>query len=165
LGTEKKEPGLMSDPPRDPAEPIINRGMIINIAVQAVVMTAAVLFAFWLGCERGGGMASALGLLTGRTYAFVTIISCELLRAYTARSERYSLFRIGVFSNRNMNMATILSFALLFVVMLVPALRDVFNVVKLDFNDWDVIALIAFLPLIFGELTKVVKGALARGKQ
>jgi Ca2+-transporting ATPase len=161
LGTEKKEPGLMSDPPRNPAEPIINRGMIVNIAVQATVMTAAVLFAFWLGCVQGGGSPGADGpwLVNGRTYAFVTIISCELLRAYTARSERYTIFRIGVFSNRNMNLATILSFALLFVVMLVPAMRDVFNVNQLRFSDWDVVALIAFLPLIFGELTKVVKGA------
>jgi Ca2+-transporting ATPase len=161
LGTEKKEPGLMNDPPRNPAEPIINKNMIINIAVQACVMTAAVLFAFWLGCSRAGGMADPTGLMTGRSYAFVTIISCELLRAYTARSERYTIFRIGVFSNRNMNLATVFSFALLFVVMLIPALRDIFNVSRFSVNDLEIVALLAILPLIFGELTKVVKRAFA----
>jgi Ca2+-transporting ATPase len=159
LGTEKKEPGLMNDPPRNPAEPIINKGMIINIAVQACVMTAAVLFAFWLGCSRAGGMGTEMGLMTGRSYAFVTIISCELLRAYTARSERYTIFKIGVFSNRNMNLATIFSFSLLFVVMLIPALRDIFNVSRFSINDLEIVALLAILPLIFGELTKVVKRA------
>jgi Ca2+-transporting ATPase len=161
LGTEKKEPGLMNDPPRNPAEPIINRNMIINIAVQSCVMTAAVLFAFWLGCYRAGGMAIPEGLANGRTYAFVTIISCELLRAYSARSERYTLLKVGIFSNRNMNLAALLSFALLFAVMLIPAMRDIFNVNKMDVTDLEIVALLAFLPLIFGELTKAVKKAFA----
>lgn len=56
-----------------------------------------------------------------------------------------------------MNLATVASFALLFVVMLVPALNDVFNVSHLAFSDWDVVILISIMPLVFGELTKVVK--------
>ena len=157
LGVEKKEPGLMDEKPRDPSEPIINKDMIINIVVQSLVMTAAVLFSFWFGCQRGGGMATDAGLMMGRTYAFVSIITCELLRAYSARSEKYTIFKIGIFSNSKMNLATVASFALLFVVMLVPALNDVFNVSHLAFSDWDVVILISIMPLVFGELTKVVK--------
>lgn len=149
LGTEKKEPNLMESKPRNPEEPIINRDMIINIAVQACVMTAAVLFAFWFGWR-------SYGLDMGRTYAFVTIISCELLRAYTARSEKYTLLKIGIFTNKYMNLATVVSFSLLFVVMLVPAFRDVFRVMPLRFSDWDIVALISFAPLLFGELTKAI---------
>ena len=162
LGVEKKEPGLMEEKPRDPSEPIVNKNMIINIAVQSIVMTAAVLFAFWLGCERGGGMFTDAGVMMGRTYAFVSIITCELLRAYSARSEKYTIFKIGLFSNRKMNLATIGSFALLFVVMLVPALNDVFNVSHLAFSDWDVVILISIMPLVFGELTKVIKRAVIK---
>ncbi len=162
LGTEKKEPGLMEDPPRNPSEPIINTGMMINIAVQALVMTAAVLFSFWLGCQRGGGMLTEIGLATGRTYAFVTLIACELLRAYSARSEKYSIFKIGIFSNRNMNMATLLSFGLLLVVMVVPTFRDIFNLTQFHLHDWDVVLLIAIMPLVFGEITKAVKRAVAK---
>jgi Ca2+-transporting ATPase len=54
LGTEKKEPGLMQEPPRNPNEPIINRHMIVNIAVQACVMTAAVLGCFYFSWHAYG---------------------------------------------------------------------------------------------------------------
>ncbi|MEA4891704.1 MAG: cation-translocating P-type ATPase [Peptococcaceae bacterium] len=157
LGVEKKEPGLMDEKPRDPSEPIINKDMIINIAVQSLVMTAAVLFAFWFGCQKGGGMFTEAGVMVGRTYAFVSIITCELLRAYSARSEKYTIFKIGLFSNKSMNLATVGSFALLFVVMLVPALNEVFSVSHLAFTDWDLVILISIMPLVFGELTKAVK--------
>lgn len=150
LGTEKKEPNLMESKPRDPAEPIINKDMAINTAVQACVMTVAVLFAFWFGWR-------SYGLDAGRTYALVTIISCELLRAYTARSERYTLLRIGIFSNKYMNLATVVSFSLLLAVILVPAFRDVFQVMPMRLRDWDTVILISFAPLLFGELTKVIK--------
>jgi Ca2+-transporting ATPase len=56
-----------------------------------------------------------------------------------------------------MNLATILSFSLLFVVMFIPALRDIFNVSRFSANDLEIVAVLAILPLIFGELTKVAK--------
>ena len=155
LGTEKKEPGLMNMPPRDPDESILNRDMIINIAVQSVVMTAAVLISFYYGWKNHG-------LAMGRTYALVTLVVSELLRAYTARSERIPLWKLGVFSNRNMNLATILSFGLLLVIMFVPALRGIFSVELLHFRDWDIAGIMAVLPLLFGELTKVIRNALTK---
>ena len=81
LGTEKKEPGLMDAPPRDPNESILNRDMLVNIAVQSLVMTVAVLISFYYGWQN-------YGIDMGRTYALVTLISSELLRAYSARSEK-----------------------------------------------------------------------------
>ena len=150
LGTEKKEPGLMTEPPRSPNESIINKDMLINIAVQSIVMTAAVLGSFYYGWQN-------YGLEMGRTYALVTLIVSELLRAYTCRSEKHPLWKIGFFSNRNMNLATVFSFALLVVILLVPGLRDIFNVATLHFHDWDFVILVGLMPLVFGELTKVVK--------
>ena len=54
-------------------------------------------------------------------------MTCELLRAYTARSEKHRL-RLGLFSNGYMNLATVVSFGLLTVILVVPALRAVFSV-------------------------------------
>ncbi|HWR23554.1 MAG TPA: cation-translocating P-type ATPase [Feifaniaceae bacterium] len=157
LGTEKKEPGLMTEPPRSPNESIINRDMIINIAVQSVVMTAAVLGSFYYGWQN-------YGIEMGRTYALVTLIVSELLRAYTCRSEKHPLWKIGFFSNRNMNLATVVSFALLVVILLVPGLRSIFNVATLHFHDWDFVILVGLMPLVFGELTKVVKNLVKKNK-
>ena len=157
LGVEKKEPGIMNDKPRDPNESIINRDMIINIVVQSIVMTAAVLAAFFFGWKN-------YSLEMGRTYAFVTLIVSELLRAYSARSEKYPLWKIGVFSNSKMNLASAVSFLLLALVMFIPALRDVFNLELLNWNNLDFVIIIAAMPLIFGELTKIVKNLYRKKK-
>ncbi len=150
LGTEKKEPGIMKVSPRDPKEPIINRDMIVNIVVQSIVMTAVVLFSYYYGLSR-------YNLEVGRTYAFVTMIMCELLRAYTARSEKLTIFKIGVFSNKNMNLASVVSFVLLLVVLIIPSLRSIFSISTLHFYDLDVIIPLSAAPLVFGELVKFLK--------
>jgi Ca2+-transporting ATPase len=157
LGTEKKEPGLMQEPPRNPGEPIINRDMLINIAVQSIVMTGAVLGAFFYAWK-------AYGIEMGRTYALTALIISELLRAYTCRSEKYTVVKLGIFSNKNMNLASIVSFGLLAVILLIPGLRDVFNVSTLHMRDMDLILIVGALPLLFGELTKVIKAAVRRRK-
>ena len=128
LGTEKKEPGLMEEKPRDPDEPIIDRGMIANILVQSGVMTAVVLFSFYYAMQR-------FDLDTARTYAFATMITSELLRAYGARSIKHTIVKLGVFTNKYMNLATVASFGLFVVVLAVPFLRDIFNLVRLAATD------------------------------
>lgn len=151
LGMEKREPNIMDLPPRDPNEPIIDRIMKQMITIQSVVDTIAVLGSFYFAYTTYNDVDMA------RTYAFVTLIMAELLRAYTARSEKYTLWEIGIFSNRYMNMATLFSFSLLLLVMLVPGLQEIFKTSTLHFKDWDLIIIFASLPLIFGELNKVVR--------
>ena len=151
LGTEKKEPGLMLEKPRDPKTSIIDRSMVINIVVQSIAMTAAVLAAFYIGW-------STECIEYGRTYALMTMCISELVRAYSCRSESNTVFKIGVLTNKYMNLATIGCMTLLLIIVLIPGLRDVFSLAQLNLADWKWIAALGVLPLIFGELTKVLKG-------
>ncbi len=66
-----------------------------------------------------------------QTVAFATLVMSELLRAYTARSERYSVLKIGVFGNKWMQYAVGMSFALLLLVIYVPFLQTFFGTVAL----------------------------------
>lgn len=150
LGMEKKEPNLMSEPPRDPNEPIINKDMRSAIIIQSTVLTFAVLASFYYALSH-------YSIEIARTYALATLIISELLRAYTTRSEKHTVFKIGWFSNRSMNLATVVSLSLLVIVFIVPQLRDIFNVVTLHFQDWDIVLLFALLPFLSGELNKVIK--------
>lgn len=149
LGMEAKEPDIMEKPPRNPDEPIMDRRMKVQIAVQSIFMTAAILgvFAF--------ALKSSSDLKVAQTYAFVTLIFSELLRAYTCRSETYSVFKIGFFSNKYMVGGTFISFVLLVLVIYVPALRDIFDTVKLSFYDWDIIVLFGIIPFLAAEISKV----------
>lgn len=155
LGTEKGDPDVMDQKPRPADEPIINRLMRIGIVVQTIAITAVTLTAYALGRSLypvGAGQFNT----TAATMAFVTLSFSELLRAYTARSERYPLLRIGVLGNRNMNYAVLVSLVLLLAVIYVPFLNEIFDTVPLSLFHWEVILPLLVVPSIAAEVTKVV---------
>lgn len=161
LGTEKGEPGLMSEPPRDPNEPIMNKDMLVSIAVQSIVLTCAVLGSFYYANFHYGHLENALEI--ARTYAFVTLIVGELIRAYPARSEKLNLWQIGFFSNRNMNLGTLASFILLILVMTIDPVRELFKLAPFNLFDLEVVIGIGLMPALFGELLKLFR-RVTRGK-
>jgi nucleotide-binding universal stress UspA family protein len=150
LGMEKGDPDIMKHPPRPPREPVINRDMAIGIGVIAVVDAIAILSAFTLGLQRYPGHLEA-----AQTIAFVTLCTSELIRAYTARSEYHSVFAIGMFSNKWMNWAVLVSFSLVLAVVYLPFLRPFFDTVPLTLDDWLLMLPFFFASPIAMELLKL----------
>ncbi|NLJ78462.1 MAG: cation-translocating P-type ATPase [Tissierellia bacterium] len=151
LGIEKGEPGIMSIPPRDPDEPILDRRMIISIAIQSLSIGLASLLAYRWGLRMYG----VSNLLVPRTVTFATLITAELLRAYSSRSQDHTIFEIGILTNRSLVYATVLSFILLLMVIYIPFLQPIFHTYPLALNHWGIILLYASIPLIIGEAYKV----------
>ncbi|MGD8603671.1 MAG: cation-translocating P-type ATPase [Anaerolineales bacterium] len=149
LGLETGDPDTMEQDPRPPEEPIINRVMRIGIAVQTVAITAATLTAYLLGLKV---FPDHPGL--AETMAFVTLSFSELLRAFTARSERYPLHKIGFFTNKWMVYAVAASLVLLLVVIYVPFLQPIFDTVPLEWRHWEIILPLLVMPSVAAEITK-----------
>jgi Ca2+-transporting ATPase len=76
------------------------------------------------------------------------------LRAYTARSEYYPLLKIGIFSNRIMNIAVASSLVLLLAVVYTPFLNSIFDTVPLGWEQWIIVLPLLFIPAIAAEATK-----------
>ena len=148
LGIEEGEPDLMERPPRDPDEPILNRYMRQGIATQTLAIAGVTLAAYWLGLKHWPTMAP--------TMAFVTLSFSELLRAFTARSERLPVIKIGVFQNKYMNYAVLSSLILLLIVIYVPFLQGIFETVPLGWPQWRVILPLLIGPSIAAELFKII---------
>jgi Ca2+-transporting ATPase len=91
---------------------------------------------------------------TAATMAFATLSFSELLRAYTARSERYSLFKIGMFRNRAMNWAVLASALLLLAAIYIPQLQVIFETVPLGWIHWKWVLPLLFVPSVAAEITK-----------
>lgn len=158
LGTEKGDPDIMDQKPRPPSEAIINRFMTAGIVIQTVAITFVTLTAYMIGLQ----LFSADPLMPS-TMAFVTISTSELIRAFTARSERYPLIKVGPFSNRLMNYAVLTSLALLLLVIYVPFLQPIFNTTSLGWEQWQYILPLIFIPAVAAEsskplLTRFIKG-------
>lgn len=160
LGTEKGDPDLMSQKPRPATEPIINKKMAIGVAIQTVVDTATTLAAYVIGFLMVEGQTldmifdHSADFDMAHTMAFVTLSLSELVRAYAARSERYSVFKIGVFSNKWMNIAVLVSFVLVMLVVYVPFLNPIFNTQPLLWIEWVEVIPLFVIPFIAAELIK-----------
>ncbi|OGO40966.1 MAG: ATPase [Chloroflexi bacterium RBG_16_58_14] len=157
LGAEKGDPDIMQYPPRPPREPIINRFMQTGIAVQTIADTAVTLFAYFLGLKLHPETPEF-----AETMAFVTLSISELLRAFTARSERYPVLKLGIFSNRFMNLAAASSFILLIGVVYIPFLNDIFNTTPLAWAQWQVVLPLVLIPALTAEIIKYILARLYR---
>ncbi|HWQ83198.1 MAG TPA: cation-translocating P-type ATPase, partial [Anaerolineales bacterium] len=173
LAMEKGDPDIMEQPPRPKSESIINSSMRLGMVIQTVAQTGVVLTAFILGLtwHLGDGVTmpegtnllsyvlqhdwSGVDVQTAETMAFVTLSLCELFRAYTVRSERASIFRLGVFSNKFMQYAVSLSIVLLLLVVNVPFLQPIFNTHPLAVREWLIVLGLAVFPAIAEEFTKL----------
>ena len=142
----------MERPPRDPSESILSGETGKNVILQSIAITISVLAAYIIGLNY----IFPNNIEGAHTMVFATLITSELLRAFSVRSEKYTLKELGWFSNKNLLKANLLSFALLLLVMYVPPLRRLF---ELQFISWEwlIIIPLSFLPLIIGEIRKRVR--------
>ena len=172
LAMEKGDPDIMDQKPRAKSEPIVNRSMGIGIVVQTIMQTSAVLIAFVMGLawhlESGAIIPSGANFLshvlahdwrgvdvqTAETMAFATLSMAELFRAYTVRSERASVFKIGIFSNKYMQYAVGISMVLLLLVCAVPFLQPIFNTHFLSLREWGLVVGLSLMPATAEEVTK-----------
>ena len=151
LGVEPAEADIMERPPRDPSESILSGETGKNVILQSIAITISVLAAYIIGLNY----IFPNNIEGAHTMVFATLITSELLRAFSVRSEKFTLKELGWFSNKNLLKANLLSFALLLLVMYVPPLRRLF---ELQFISWEwlIIIPLSFLPLIIGEIRKRV---------
>ncbi|MBP7073605.1 MAG: calcium-translocating P-type ATPase, SERCA-type [Clostridia bacterium] len=160
LGTEAGEPGIMKKKPRDTKEPILNKSLSTGILILSIAQTAAVLTAFrWALNNYNKDLEIA------RTLAFTTLVVVELFMAFTCRSERYPVIKLGIFSNRALVLATITSFVLGIAVLYIPFLQPIFKTVSLGIRDWVMILLLSIVPVLTGEIYKLIVGRAEKAAQ
>ena len=154
LGVEPVEEGVMSQPPRDAHASLFAHGFAFRLAWQGVMVGLLTLAAYFLGeyvlSDPGEAHAAA------NTMAFATLTLCQLFHAFDVRSERSSLFHIGVFSNPAMNKAFLIGLTMQLAVLCVPPLQVVFSTVPMSPLEWAVVLALAITPVVVCELAKAV---------
>ncbi|MCA9062320.1 MAG: cation-transporting P-type ATPase [Planctomycetaceae bacterium] len=93
LAFEPKEPGIMSRPPRATNMPILTRPLIERIVLVGVLLLIGAFGLFEWEILHGESEAKA------RTAAVNVFVFGELFYLFNCRSLRYSMFKLGVFSN------------------------------------------------------------------
>ncbi len=152
LGLEKKEQDVMNQPPIDKDASIIDRFMAITIAFQSVFLATAVLASYRIGLSFSEGAA------LGTTFAFITLIIGELLRTFSARSEKRSVFTMNPFSNKWVNISFAVGLGLLAIVLFIPGINTLFQTdVTLTPMRLMIAVVLGILPVLGGEIAKLFK--------
>ena len=149
LALEPPEPDVLSQPPRDPGEPIVRTSDFQRIAFESAAISAGALGAYGYGIARYG-MGQRAGSL-----AFLSLTTGQLLHALSCRSETHSIFsKEKLPSNKYLTVALGGSFAIQLLAMLIPGLRNLLGIAPISVLDGVVIGGSAVLPLLVNEGTK-----------
>ncbi len=147
LGVDPPDPDLMELPPRDPREGVFTKrvqGYIGGLALNIFVGLFPLFYWYW----KMEGVAKA------QTMVLATLILFEMFNAFNCRSDRYSIFKLGWFSNKWLIWAVLSSLAFMALILYVPYLAHLFHTVPLTFTDWIVAVAISCSVLVFVELYK-----------
>ena len=139
LSAEPPESDIMQRPPHPPSESIFARGMgrhVVWVGFLMGLLSLGVGYAYWKAHDP-----------KWQTMIFTTLTLSQMAHVLAIRSERRSLFRIGVFSNKPLLAAVSLTVLLQFVLLYVPLLQKVFKTQPLLASD--LIRTVALASVIF----------------
>jgi Ca2+-transporting ATPase len=157
LGVEPAEPRGMERPPRPPTEGVLTKRIASIMLMQGTIIGLLTLGAFLFEyLVMGGGVDRA------RVIAFSTTIFAQNVHAFNVRSDRYSVFQLGLLSNPWL----LVSFGVVIVselaVIYVPFLQPIFKTMPLGVQDWAVIIGLGLMPLVIVEFIKLMNRRLGR---
>ncbi len=150
IGMEPARRGLLSQKPRDPKEPILNRSLLSRIGVQGLLIAIATMAAFYLGYgpTKDAAMAS--------TMAFATLTLARLFHGFNCRGAE-SLFRLKLTTNPASILAFFAGVVLLALVLFVPGLTSLFMVAPgFGAAQLGKVVLLALAPTVVIQLYKLL---------
>jgi P-type Ca2+ transporter type 2C len=165
LGVDPADEGVMRKLPRPRDEGVITRRMWFGILFIGLVSATGTLVV--LDWSLPGGLIEGSGSMRyAQTMAFTTMVFFSLFTVFNARSDERSAFS-GLFSNKWLWGAVLLSLLLQAAVIYIPFLQLAFSTVSLSSGDWLRCVAVASSVLWLRELSKMItrRGGLAGWKE
>ena len=148
LGMEPVEDDVMDKKPKPKNEGIFANGLGIKVVLQGLMFAILSLVAFKVGENVTGTLEG------GQTLAFMVLALSQVVHSFNMRSD-HSLFKIGPFKNKMLNLANLASLLLMSLVLFTP-IRIAFGLVILP---WELYLLglgLIVVPFIVMELGKLI---------
>jgi Ca2+-transporting ATPase len=152
LAVEPAEKGIMQRPPRSPRESLFAGGLGYHIVWIGLLIGALSTFTQWWGLSQGSSH--------WQTMVFTVLTFAQLFHVMAIRSERESLFTIGLTSNLPLLGAVLLGAVLQLAVIYVPFLNDVLKTQPLTAGE---LAFCIALPAIVFVAVEIEKWLARRG--
>ncbi|SNQ60361.1 cation-translocating P-type ATPase [Candidatus Methanoperedens nitratireducens] len=146
---EAKEKNIYSRPPRNPKENIINNRVIKDLLTRGAFLFAGVILVYFYADSQG------LSVRETQTYAFSAWIFGHITLAYISRSDNESIFSLGIFANRVINLWAVAAITFLILGIYVPFLNERFNLAPVGLMQLIFVALVMVFIIGLLEIKKV----------
>jgi P-type Ca2+ transporter type 2C len=149
LASEPAEPNIMKRDPRDSSLNIFSGSMAVHI--------------LWVGLLMGlvtiGIQAWSINnkLMHWQTMAFTVLCFSQMGHVMAIRSREKSLFSIGVFSNRPLIIALLITVSLQMAIVYIPFFNSVFKTTPLTFKELALTLAVSSVVFWAVELEKLIK--------
>ena len=153
---------IMQRKPIKPGKGIFTKGMTWRVVYQGIMIGGLTLAAFMIGLAT---TKEPIGTLTldqskievGQTMAFVTLALSELVHVFNVRDNKKTIFKTGIFNNMKLIGAIIISALLMFVILLIPGLREIFSIPVLPKENIIELICLVLSPIVIVEIFKLLK--------
>ena len=149
LAVDPKAPDLMKRRPRRPDARLLDGKRLVAVGVEGLMLSIIALCAFVYSLYGWHQTVEQ-----ARTVVFTVMVVAQLVHAFNCRSERLSLFQVGLATNRALLWAFLLSLLMQLAVLTIPAASPIFKVAPLPIENWGLMAAMVLLPLIIVEAAK-----------
>ena len=148
LVAEPAEKNVMNHPPRPPKESLFAGKLLPRILFSGMLMTIAGILVLWWTAREG------YNVRTQQTAVFTTLCFVQLGNALSVRSTYYSMFSSGLFQNRKMWAAIIITVILQLLIVYVSFSHSIFKTTSLSWNIMVVILIVTAISVLGIELLK-----------
>jgi magnesium-transporting ATPase (P-type) len=160
LGTELPEKGVMDQPPRSTKDTLLNKKIVFKAFVwygmlESIVAMGAYFYVNLLhGWPNIPLASSGLVYRQATTMTLAAIVFCQIGMVLNCRTEKQSVFKVGIFTNKRVLLGIVIEILLLSALMYVPFLQEIFNTAPIGLMDWVFLIILPFPIVLIEELRK-----------
>lgn len=156
LGLEPPERDVMERYPNDPDAGVLNYRTTISAVLQGTVQAGVSFLLYMLakGTSILGKNKNVDQFNYAQTVAFAGLITLQLVQAFHSRSVSTSVFKTGIWDNKWLVGANILSFVLMLIGIYVPGISDFLENYAINWQAWLGILIGLIIQLVIIELLK-----------
>jgi magnesium-transporting ATPase (P-type) len=161
LGAEKPEKEVMTQPPRNLKEPLLTRKLVVKAFLwYGMLGSLTSIFSYFFVNMLNGWPGVPLAVEGSPVYVKATAITLAAIvfsqvgAVFNCRTEKQSVFKVGLFSNPQVNLGIIIELILIFLLIYFPPLQMVFHTAALNWKDLLLLCAWPVLILAVEELRK-----------
>ena len=157
LAVDPAAENIMQRKPNKKDKGIFTKGMTWRVIYQGIMIGFITLLAFIVGLATPGVTDEAAKIDIAQTMAFCVLALSELVHVFNIRDNKNSIFKTGIFNNSKLILAILVSASFMFIILLIPSLRQIFSIAQLPKENIVETVLLVLSPIAIVEIFKLLK--------